>query len=61
MVKNMRAYREIAENLYYTYYNYYCYVFFDFIVEAVENTIKDFLGEIKSLKEIHQHIKENYI
>ena len=57
----MRAYKEIASNLYYTYYNYYCTVYFDFIVEAVENTIKDFYGEIKPLKEIHQHIKENYI
>ena len=38
----MRAYKEIAEKLYYTYYNYYCTVYFDFIVEAVENTINDF-------------------
>lgn len=57
----MRAYREIAEKLYYKYYNYYCTVYFDFIVEAVENTIKDFHGEIKTLEEIHQNIKENYI
>jgi hypothetical protein len=60
-MEKMKAYREIAEKLYYTYYNYYCYVFFDFIVEAVENTINDFWGEIKTLKEIHNHIKENYI
>ncbi len=57
----MSAYREIASNLQWKYYNYYCYVFFDFIVEAVENTIKDFYGEVKPLEEIHQHIKENYI
>lgn len=57
----MRAYKEIAEKLYYTYYNYYCTVYFDFIVEAVENTIKDFLGEVIPLKEMHEHIKKNYI
>lgn len=57
----MSVYKEIAEKLYYKYYNYYCYVYFDFIIEAVENTIKDFYGEIKSLSEIHSHIKENYI
>lgn len=56
----MRAYREIATKLLYNY-NYYCYVAFDFIVEAVENTIKDFDGEVKPLEQIHNHIKENYI
>lgn len=53
--------REIANNLYYSYYGYYCTVFFDFIVESVENTIKDYEYEIKPLIEIHNHIKENYI
>lgn len=42
-------------------YNYYSSVYFDFIVEAVENTIIDHGYEIKPLDEIHQHIKENYI
>lgn len=57
----MNAYKEIASNLYYTYYNYYCTVFFDFIVEAVQNTITDHYGEIIPLDEMHQYIKENYI
>lgn len=54
------AYKEIARDLYYAY-EYYDTVAFDFIVEAVENTIKDFQGEVKSLEEIHRHIVRNYI
>lgn len=57
----MTAYREIARQLLNEYYNYYCTVYFDFIVEAVENTIKDYDGEIVPLDEIHKYIKENYI
>lgn len=57
----MNVYKEIASNLYYKYYNYYCTVFFDFIVEAVQNTIKDYQGEVIPLDEMHQYIKENYI
>ncbi len=54
------VYEQIASELEYKY-SYYCSVYFGFIVEAVENTIKDFYGEIKPLDEIHKHIKENYI
>ena len=42
-------------------YRYYDDVYYDFIVEAVKNTIDDFMGEIKPLQEIHKHITENYI
>ena len=42
-------------------YRYYDDVYFDFIVEAVQNTINDFMGEIKTIQEIHKHIIENYI
>ena len=52
--------KEIARELYYNY-SYYNTVFFDIIIEAVENTLKDFEMEIKPLPEIHKHIKENYI
>lgn len=55
-----RLYEQIARELEYKY-NYYSSVYFGFIVEAVENTIKDFGCEIKPLDEIHKHIKENYI
>lgn len=51
---------KIANDLYYTY-EYYDTVAFDFILEAVEYTIKDFQGEVKSLEEIHRHIVKNYI
>ena len=52
--------RKIANNLYYKF-SYYCDVYFDFVVDAVENTLKDFEMEIKPLDDIHKHIKENYI
>ena len=52
--------KEIARDLENTYYNYYMYVCFSFIVEAVENTLKDFKMEIPHLSKIHSHIKENY-
>ena len=51
----------IARKLYNNHYNYYCTVYFDFIVEAVENSIKDFGYEIPPLDDIHKHIKENYL
>lgn len=55
-----RLYEQIARELEYKY-SYYSSVYFGFIVEAVENTLKDFKQEIKPLDEIHKHIKENYI
>lgn len=51
---------EIAAKLEYKY-NYYSTVYYGFIVEAVENTLKDYKMEIPPLEEIHAHIKENYI
>lgn len=51
---------DIARELKNTF-DYYDYVYFDFIVEAVENTLHDYEMEIPPLKEIHKHIKENYI
>ena len=51
----------IANQLMDDYYNYYCTVYFDFIVDAVENTLKDYEMEIPPLSDIHKHIKENYI
>ena len=56
-----RLYNQIARELQEHYPNYYSYVYFGFIVEAVENTLKDFKQKIKPLDEIHNHIKENYI
>lgn len=52
--------KKIATELYYNY-SYYNSVYFDFIAEAVENTLKDFEMEVKPLEDIHKHIKENYI
>lgn len=56
----MEKIRKIARELQHKYYDYYCTVYFDFIVEAVENTIDDF-GRVCNLEEMHQHIIENYI
>lgn len=55
-----RLYEQIARELEYKY-NYYSSVYFGFIVEAVENTLKDFRMKVPPLDEIHKHIKENYI
>lgn len=41
------AYEDIALDLAITY-DYYNTVLFDFIVEAVKNTIKDFEGKLKT-------------
>lgn len=61
MKSNLKSISEkIARDLKSTYY-YYIDVYFDFIVEAVENTLKDFELEIKPLTEIHKHIKLYYI
>ena len=54
------VYKEIARDLSIKYYNYYCTVFFDFIVEAVYNSVNDLMG-VCDLDELHAHIKENYI
>ena len=61
MKSNLRKVsQEIATQLE-SEYDYYISVYFGFIVEAVENALKDFEMEIKPLDEIHNHIKENYI
>lgn len=54
------AYEDIAFALK-TKYNYYDTIYFEFIVDAVKDTITDFKGEVKSLEEVHKHIIENYI
>lgn len=54
------VYKDIALELE-SKYHYYDDVYFDFVVEAVENTITDFMGEVKSLEKIHKHITQNYI
>ena len=57
----MKEHCEIIARKLYNNYSYYNSVYFDFIVEAVENTLKDYQMEIPPLDEIHKHIKENYI
>lgn len=52
--------KEIARELQMEYYDYYCTVYFDFIVEAVENSIYDLEG-VCNLEDLHHHIIENYI
>lgn len=62
MTNNLKkASKEIATQLYYTYNKYYNYIWFGFIIEAVENTLKDFEMEVKPLDEIHRHIVANYL
>ena len=43
------------------YYNYYCTVYYEYIIEAIKNTLKDNYNKDLSIEEIHKHIKENYI
>lgn len=56
----MNCYESIARQLYNTYYNYYCTVYFDFLVEAVHDAMRDLHG-VRNIEELHEHIKENYI
>lgn len=43
-------------------YRYYDDVFYTFIIEAIENTKKDFENKVEySLEEIHNNIINNYI
>lgn len=53
-------FESIATDLEVNYMDYYNTVLFEFIVEAVKNTIDDLHG-IKSLEVMHKHITENYI
>ena len=53
----MGIYRDLARQLYNTYYDYYCTVAFDFIVEAVYNSVIDLQGVI-DLPDLHQNIIE---
>lgn len=57
-------YDELLEN----YYDYYCTVYFEFIKDAILNTLKDLkitcLDDYKkryTIKDIHKNIIENYI
>lgn len=58
--KHRTVYRDIPQQLC-SKYDYYDTVAFEFVIDAVVNTVKDFNGEIRSLDEIHKHIIENYI
>lgn len=56
----MEQYKRLARELYNKYYDYYSTVYFDFLVEAVQDSMRDLHG-ITSLEELHEHITENYI
>lgn len=56
---NAKLYEKIARDLCDKYYNYYCTVYFGFIVEAVENSIKDI--HTYDIEKLHANIKEYYI
>ncbi len=44
------------------YYEYYCTVYYEFIMEAIANTLKDFKNKkTYDIDDIHKNIKENYI
>lgn len=54
--------KEIYNELMEQYYNYYCTVYYEFILEAIKNTIKDFRNKKEyTIEEVHQNIIENYI
>lgn len=56
--------KAIAEKLFYNYYEYYCCVYFDFIIDAVKNTLSDLkINENfnDKIELIHNHIINNYI
>lgn len=40
---------------------YYQTVAYEFIVEAVENSVRDNKGPFKTLDDLDKHIRENYI
>jgi hypothetical protein len=52
--------KELALQLKDKYYNYYCTVYIDFIIEAVELSVKDLKG-CCDIDALHKNIKENYI
>lgn len=54
----------IAETLYYKYNYYYNNVYYDFIIEAVKNTLNDLKindNFSEKIDIIHKHIINNYI
>lgn len=52
----------IYEQLIDKYYNYYCTVYYEFILEAIKNTIEDFKNKSSyTIEDIHKNIIENYI
>lgn len=54
--------RKLANQLLMEYPNYYETVYFDFIVEAVENSLMDNGRQpFESLQDLHNHIIQNYI
>jgi hypothetical protein len=54
--------KTIYSDLTYKYYNYYYSVYYEFIIEAIENTMKDLRKyDSITIDMIHNNIKENYI
>lgn len=54
--------RGIYNELMDKYYNYYCSVYYEFILEAIKNTLQDLRNvQDKDIDMIHKHIRENYI
>lgn len=54
----------IAEALFYKYNDYYNTVYYEFIIDAVKNTLKDLKitgGFLEAIPTIHKHIINNYI
>lgn len=54
--------KSIYNDLIYKYYEYYCTTYYEFIIEAIANTMQDLRNyNIITLDMIHNNIKENYI
>lgn len=52
----------IYDQLMEKYYNYYCTVYYEFILEAIKNTLDDFKNKKSyNITDIHENIKNNYI
>ena len=44
------------------YYNYYCTVYYEYINEAIINTLKDLKNkDVLTIEDIHNNIINNYI
>lgn len=58
---NKERIKNIYSMLINNYYDYYCTVYYEFIIEAIENTLKDNKNKDMSVEEIHKYITENFI